>query len=196
LGLSATYFETTNIQFWIADYLMNVTATPYELIVFMFTLVSFTGPFLGALLSGYVGAKIGGYTSVWALPICIVATALIAAAAAPIPITENAHVIFALIWLMFFLGGLAVPLLTGVMLSEVEAEFRPQANSLANTMYNLLGYFPAPFVYGWICDNTGGAKSKWGMIFTLAMGVPVCILLIFSLIYKPGHYEYWQERRK
>ena len=185
LALSCVYFETTNIQFWIADYLMNINNAPYDLIVKMFTLVSITGPIIGAIFSGYIGTKIGGYSSVYALPLGILGSFIVIAASIPIPLISNNYLIFGCIWVMFFMGGIIVPLLTGIMLSVVEPENRPMANSLANTMYNLLGFFPAPFVYGWICDNTGGSLSKWGMIVSLAMGIPSSLFLMASFVYKP-----------
>lgn len=31
-------------------------------------------------------------------------------------------------------------------------------------MYNLFGYFPAPFVYGLVYEYNGGGDSRWGLI--------------------------------
>lgn len=40
---------------------------------------------------------------------------------------------------------------------------RPRANSIANLSYNLLGYFPAPSVYGFAVFLAGKPNSGWGM---------------------------------
>lgn len=196
LALSLIYFNTTNMQFWIADYLVNIHNASYEAVVYMFTIVAITGPVFGALLSGYVGAKIGGYQSMYALPLCIFFGFFIFAAAVLIPIMSNVYIIFGLLWLMFFLGGLVVPIVTGVMLGVVEPEIRPQANSLANTSYNALGYFPAPFIYGLICEYTGGQKSQWGMIVSLYVLGPGIFFIVLALYYKPDLREFWQEKHK
>jgi hypothetical protein len=85
---------------------------------------------------------------------------------------------------------------TGIMLSLVDPEIRPQATALSNIMYNAIGYFPAPFVYGLIQQNTGGKLSKWGMIFTMSMLIPTALLMACSMYYKPDMKEYWEERKK
>ena len=41
-----------------------------------------------------------------------------------------------------------MPVLTGILLNMVPPSLRTLANSIANLVYNLLGYLPAPFVYG------------------------------------------------
>jgi len=58
-----------------------------------------------------------------------------------------------------------------------------------------LGYFPAPFIYGWIQQETGGPSSKYGMIFTFALSIPTWIILIFAMMYKPDLRDYWVERK-
>jgi len=35
---------------------------------------------------------------------------------------------------------------------------------MANLGYNIIGWLPAPVIYGWVCEATGGKKSRWGMI--------------------------------
>lgn len=56
------------------------------------------------------------------------------------------------------------------------------ANSLANFVYNLLGYLPAPYVYGLVYDNTGGGKSIWGMFALECAGMVAVFLMIALLI--------------
>lgn len=87
-------------------------------------------------------------------------------------------------------------MVTGIMLSVVEPEFRPQANALANTMYQAFGFFPAPFIYGFICENTGGSKSKWGMLSTFMVSIPSGLFLFVALYYKPDLRDYWESRKQ
>jgi MFS family permease len=79
-----------------------------------------------------------------------------------------------------------LPLATGLMLSTVEPELRPKANALANISYNLLGFLPAPYIYGLITDQTGGKYSRWGLMFTAFMNVPIFLCLIFAWYFKPN----------
>ena len=57
------------------------------------------------------------------------------------------------------------------------------ANSFANFVYNLLGYLPAPYVYGLVYDNTGGKKSIWGMFSLQCAGV-LAVIIMLSLLLK------------
>ena len=43
-----------------------------------------------------------------------------------------------------------------LQISKVPPSAKTTANSLANFVYNLLGYLPAPYVYGLVYDLTGG----------------------------------------
>jgi hypothetical protein len=56
-----------------------------------------------------------------------------------------------------------MPVLTGILLNMVPPSLRTQANSIANLFYNLIGYLPAPAVYGFVYSYTGGGKSRWGL---------------------------------
>ena len=47
-----------------------------------------------------------------------------------------------------------------MMLNTVDGSQKTTANSLANLSYNLLGYLPAPFVYGAIYDAGEGGNSR------------------------------------
>ena len=53
--------------------------------------------------------------------------------------------------------------MTGIMLSTVDKQYKTIANSIANLSYNLLGYLPAPTVYGLIHDAGEGNNSRWAM---------------------------------
>lgn len=69
-----------------------------------------------------------------------------------------------LLWMVLFFGGGMMPGLTGVMISSVNNDVKPLATSLASVFTNLLGYLPAPIIYGFICDFTGGRTSPYGML--------------------------------
>ena len=72
------------------------------------------------------------------------------------------------------------------MLSTVEPELRPKANSLAYFCYNLLGFLPGPYIYGLVTDVTGGKDSKWGLVACFAINVPFLVFLFLAWIYKPN----------
>jgi MFS family permease len=67
-----------------------------------------------------------------------------------------------LLWIQFFCGGFTMPVLTGILLNMIPPSLRTLAYSIANLIYNLFGYLPAPFVYGYVYESTGGGQSRWG----------------------------------
>lgn len=114
--------------------------------------------------------------------LCAVASAL------PIPwLSEPSdfYLVGILFWLLLFFGGFILPPVTGIMINSVGEFQRASANSIANLCYNLLGYLPAPSVYGLIAAATkietpsGGNKSRWSMGVLLYS----TIFTIGSLIY-------------
>ena len=51
-------------------------------------------------------------------------------------------------------GGILQVTCTGLMLSQVTPALRPKANALAAFFYNMLGYLPAPYIYGLVAQAT------------------------------------------
>ena len=68
------------------------------------------------------------------------------------PLTNSWVVAMTILWICFFLGALVQPMVTGVYMSKLDIADRPRAISLAYFTYNLLGYLPAPIIYGMAND--------------------------------------------
>ena len=66
------------------------------------------------------------------------------------------------------------------MISSVPRNLRAFGQSTAQIFQNLLGYFPAPFLYGYVCRLTGGEKSRSGMIMIFFWSIWGVIALIFA----------------
>lgn len=180
LSLSSYYFIISAIQFWISDYMIEVLKFDGKNVFTAFTIVCTSGPVMGAVASGYFGMKIGGYNSVYALPSCILFSAVMLVFGLPLSNVDDFYMLNTLLWVIMFLGGLMIPLMTGIMLQSLDPELRPNANAFASFTYNLLGFLPAPFIYGYICSVTGGKTSKWGMSITMNMNIIALIFLIFA----------------
>ena len=70
----------------------------------------------------------------------------------------------------------------GLIISVVPKELKGQASSLNIIICNLLGYIPAPFLYGWINDATKISNPKLAMILGILycfMGFIWCSLAVF-----------------
>ena len=93
------------------------------------------------------------------------------------------------------MGGCMIPIMTYVMINTVESELKSKANALANLSYYAIGYFPAPVIYGYICDYTGGKTSRWGFIFTFNLNFVTLILMVIAMRNKPDFLEYYEEQK-
>ena len=80
-----------------------------------------------------------------------------------------------LVWIVLFTGAFILPIMTGVMLLQIETKYKSHANSMANMSYNLLGYLPAPTIYGWA--NGSNLKSRAGMTMIMYMSIPSVALI-------------------
>lgn len=97
--------------------------------------------------------------------------------AAPIAFLDNFPLFLALLWLLLFFGGFILPCLTGIMLSTVDKHYKTIGNSFANLVYNLVGYLPAPSVYGAIYDAGEGGNARAAMATLMSTSV-LCFLFL------------------
>lgn len=121
-----------------------------------FSIAAITGPVSGVIIGGVVFTRIGGFESPKAYPLCVLIMGIGSCIGFPLPFVK--HILFSasLVWIQFFCGGFCLPALMALQISNVPPSAKTTANSLANFVYNLLGYLPAPYVYGLVYDITGG----------------------------------------
>ena len=74
-----------------------------------------------------------------------------------------------------------MPVLTGYMLSRVPPALRTTANSVANVFYNLLGFFPAPSIYGIVYQMHGSGDNHWGLAAIQMFGLTSIIFMAPSV---------------
>jgi len=103
--------------------------------------------------------------------------------ALPIPFIDDFTLIAINLWFYLFIGGLFLPLMTGIYLANVEVEYRTQSSSMANMIYEALGFAPAPYIWGYIQNSTGGKHSRWGLGSTVLMNWPPVIFLTIAVLY-------------
>lgn len=60
---------------------------------------------------------------------------------------------------------------------------RTNANSIANLSYNLFGYVPAPYMYGWAYETSGAGNSHAGLIFIQTFTI-IAFLFLVVLYYR------------
>ena len=171
LALSASFYTTSGLQYWMTNYLI-VTLKMSEIDAnFAFAGSVLTAPVIGAIASGQISMYLGGHQNLSTLRVTLVFLFISSAGAMVFPFMTNTRAALTLLWIMMATGAVYLPMLIGIMLNTVKPEQRAKANSLANFTYNLLGYAPAPTIYGLVMDLTGGKESRWGMVFTFYWGL-------------------------
>ena len=174
-AVTMLYYVVTGIQFWYSDYAITVMEVKREIVFTIFGIVSVTGPIIGVIFGGYISGKFGGYNH----PTCQQVTAAVSVLAVICStpagfIPKNLFALqVVLLWCLLFSGGFIMPNLTGMMLNTVSEPLKTSANALANMSFNVLGFLPSPYIYGYIAD-TGkvvGENKPQAMIVNLWMAV-------------------------
>lgn len=166
-AISSLYFVITGIQFWISDYLRTVLGQEKEKVFMSFALISITGPTSGVVIGGTILDRLGGYTGKRALDFCLIFGTFACLSALPVPFLNNFMFICVLLWLVMFFGGAIMPAVIGIMISSIPKKMRALGYSAAQIVQNFLGYVPAPVVYGFVVERTGGEDSRYGMILLM-----------------------------
>lgn len=176
LAQSGLFFVVTGVQFWLPDYLQNVHNVDAHTASIYFSITSLSAPILGVIIGGVIITHLGGYNTPKAQKTLIISGVCAVICGLPVPFMPEFYQTGILIWLLLFFGGYVVPPLTGVVINSVPDKLKTSANSIANLLQNLLGYLPAPGLYGLVASVSGGSTSRVPMgmlmfstIFTISM---------------------------
>ena len=91
-----------------------------------------TSPAMGSILSGFLGTKFdNGWKTKRAQSIMVMSAFLSLFVTLPLIYSSNFYVVLSFLWFILFFGALIVPGATQALLSSVEPDIRPQANSIA-----------------------------------------------------------------
>ena len=182
LGQACIYFVVTGLQFWGTDYSIKVLLMEESAVYTYYAATTITGPTLGVLLGGYLSHKAGGYETSEAGYVCAVLGGLGCLVAIPVPLVSSFGVFMGLLWGVLFFGAGMMPCLIGMIIRVVEPQHKALANSVNSIMTNLLGYLPAPLMYGFMCDLTGGDRSNAGMMLVMYWSLLAEFFVILALV--------------
>ena len=178
LSISCLYYAVTGVQYWAGDYMNRILKvhSPQKRLLY-FSIICFTSPTLGVICAGYsVNRLKNGYNNIRVYNYCFVlsiftfVTGIISAFMSKV----NLFILFT--WLAFFFGGAIMPILTGIIITSLPQHLRASGNSLQLFFGTLLGYLPAPYVYGALEDyfDDGGKKSYFSNMVVLFL----CVILL------------------
>lgn len=149
----------------------------------MFIVVSISGPLLGIIIGGLIVQKFaGGYEGKNALLYCFVFSICAFACTIPTRFADNIYAFGAILWGTMFFGGAVIPNLQGAMISSLRKQLRAPGNSISNIFQCLLGFLPAPFVYGIIYEHTENYDNKIAMNVILSYSIVGVIFIFVSMM--------------
>ena len=119
-------------------------------------------PLSGVIAGGALFSRVGGYNSYKALHVIQIVGANAAIWGWGCSSSPTFGPFVAFIAMQLFFGGMTMPVATGLMLNQVPQNMRTVCNSIANMTYNLFGYVPAPYIYGFMYQRYGQGKSHAG----------------------------------
>lgn len=191
LAISNLLFISTAIIFWTSDYFHNVLNANSNQILGIFVFISLTGPILGIFFGGAVVQKYAnGYESKSSIVYCLIFSVSGFLSSIPVGFIDNIWTFSLCLWSILFFGGAVIPNIQGIMISSLTPDLRASGNSISNTIQNLLGFLPAPIVYGLIYDKTKGVNPKIAMVSVLLYSVVGMICIGLVLFYR---YKNWEE---
>ena len=178
LAISCLYYAVTGVQYWAGDYMNRVlnVHSPNKRLLY-FSIICFTSPTLGVICAGYTVNRLRhGYNNIRVYDFCFIAAIFTFINGILSSFMSKINLFILFTWLAFFSGGAIMPILTGVIITSLPQHLRASGNSLQLFVGTLLGYLPAPYVYGALEDyfDDGGKKSYFSNMIVLFF----CVILL------------------
>jgi hypothetical protein len=184
ITLANLFFILTVVQYWAADYIKAVLGKSEEEATMSFVIVCITSPTLGVLVGGFVSQKLGGYENNRTIYLVWILALLAGVSSFPIYWADNLIFFTAILWVVLFFGGAMLPPITGLIISSLPMESRGSANSINFFTSNLLGYLPAPFIYGLLKDVFEEVNPKIAFTSCMYYSFVGFFILTIAVIYK------------
>ena len=179
-SITCIYYSVTGVQYWGGDYMNRILKvhSPQKRLLY-FSIICFTSPTIGVIIAGYIVKKINnGYNNIKVFNICLYCSILTFICGVISAFVTEISWFILFLWISFFFGGIIVPNLTGIIINSLPQHLRASGYSLLLFFGTLLGYLPAPFVYGVLEDyfKDGGKRSY---IFNMAF-LLICVVLLYN----------------
>ena len=194
LSLCFIYFVVTGLNYWATDYILTVFQVEEHVVQTLFAIVCVTGPICGVILGGMLTTRVGGYTTYSALKLLVAESVFLPILGLPIAFMQTFKATLFLIWLILFIGGMALPNLMGIMLSVVEDHEKTTAFSVACFAFNAIGFIPAPFLYGVVSCNGTHSRAAFFTLMVLTTPFFGCVLAEAYFLKKTNIFGYEKEQ--
>lgn len=163
-------FIVTGMQFWVPHYMKVVLGAEEGMVFILVAVTVISATSFGALSGGVITTKyLGSYTNKRSVFLCLFMLAILSAACLPMSFVANPFIFTGCVWVVMFCHGFIEPIFTGILLNSVGPEEGATASSVLIFMQMILGFLPAPYVYGLLVDEFPVINaeeeniSPWGM---------------------------------
>lgn len=184
LGNSIAFFAMSVIQYWGDKYMDKVLEVSKSTRFIAFSCLVLLGPILGILFGGIICSYLGGYGKRKVMVFVIISVIL----GSLISITTalyNNYIIFILIsWLFLFFVCATIPPESGIIISSLDNNLKGDGFSLSNCIGNLIGNFPAPYIFSLFADFFNNENENDYTHYRYAWSVSMCFnfLGVFFII--------------
>ena len=159
-------------------YLTNVIKVSDDRADFLYLIFCISSPPSGILFGGIIVQKLGGYAHINSIYYILFNTFTCAILAIAIFFTKDFNLFGVYIWFTIFFGAGSIPAIGGSILSCLPSELKGSGFSLQNLIVNIVGYTPAPYIYGYIYQKYKENYPTFAMSFCLGSS----IIGFFSMI--------------
>ena len=149
---SVSFFGLGVIQYYGEAYLRNVLGFEGQALFICYGSLCVLGPISGIIFGGLMTSKIGGYVKKKAIILCLILTSVGAVSAVSMGIVDNKAYFIAICLVYLFTIGAVIPPEAGITIASLENKLRGDGYSLCNLLLNLIGSFPAPFVFSLVLE--------------------------------------------
>jgi MFS transporter, Spinster family, sphingosine-1-phosphate transporter len=162
----------------------------------IFVVVCVTGPVLGIIVGGSIVQKYaGGYEGKHSITFSLVFALLAFLSSIPIRFLDGPAAFGITLWAVLLFGGAVIPNVQGIMISSLKSDLRAAGNSVSNIMQNLIGFLPAPLIYGFIFERTKDSDPKLAMCVTLYYSSVGVLFIALAFYYRNYKYGFGNERK-
>lgn len=195
IGTTTLLFISTAIIFWVPNYGENVLKANHDQVLAVFVIVSISGPVLGIIVGGaivdnYAGGYEGKKSSLFTLFFAVMAVLC----SLPVKMISNIYMFGLCLWGVLFFGGAVIPNAQGIMISSLKPELRAVGNSISVVLQCLLGFIPAPFVYGVIYNYSKSYDQKLAIALVLWYSIVGVLFYVVGTYYRFKKMEEEEER--
>jgi MFS family permease len=185
-------FIVTGLQYWVPHYMKVVLNAEENLVFILVAVTVISATSFGALSGGAITTKfLGSYTNSRSATLCLLMLTILSLASLPLSYLESPYAFIACVWVVMFCHGFIEPIFTGILLTSVAPEEAATASSVLIFMQMVLGFLPAPYVYGLLVDEfpeiVGPEEdnvSRWGMRGITFYSVLGVVTLLISILIK------------